>query len=182
MSATINITGQRFGRLVALRQQGRDSKGNAIWFCQCDCGKTILTRSDGLRSGHTQSCGCSRNKPRHGHRMKGSTRTYNTWDAMLSRCKNPRFKYYYGLGVTVCERWLTFENFLADMGERPAGTTLDRYPDPSGNYEPGNCRWATPKQQRNNQRPRIKPRLHRDAIGRFVGGDQTEQSTPTQET
>jgi hypothetical protein len=75
---------------------------------------------------------------------------------MIARCTNPNqtgfAKYYGGRGVTVCERWSQFENFLADMGPRPRGKTLDRFPNPDGNYEPSNCRWATPRQQRENQR------------------------------
>ena len=77
---------------------------------------------------------------------------------MLMRCRNPKwhaFKHYGGRGIRVCESWLKFENFFADLGPRPEGKTLDRYPDPSGNYEPGNCRWATRKEQRKNQRPRL---------------------------
>lgn len=80
--------------------------------------------------------------------------TYNTWQSMLQRCyysKNISYKYYGARGITVCERWRVFENFLADMGERPEGTTIDR-DDVNGHYEPGNCRWASPTTQRHNRR------------------------------
>jgi hypothetical protein len=82
---------------------------------------------------------------------------YISWTAMKSRCFDPRHPYYAdygGRGITVCEEWLSFEGFFADMGERPPGKTLDRWPDKDGNYEPGNCRWADAKQQTHNRRPR----------------------------
>lgn len=88
------------------------------------------------------------------HGMHG-TPTYHSWNGMTQRCLNPnnkRWNSYGGSEVTVCDRWLTFENFFADMGVRPEGKTIDRYPDPFGNYEPGNCRWATPQEQQNNMR------------------------------
>jgi len=82
------------------------------------------------------------------------TPTYRSWDAMIQRCTNPKatgYAEYGGAGITVCERWRKFEAFLADMGERPDGTSLDRHPDLNGNYEPGNCRWATPREQNLNR-------------------------------
>lgn len=89
--------------------------------------------------------------PRHGHRPAGHcSRTYNSWRSMKKRCtSHPR---YNGKGIAICERWVKFENFLEDMGERPEGTSLDRWPNPAGDYEPNNCRWATPHEQRINQR------------------------------
>lgn len=87
----------------------------------------------------------------HGHTTSGRfTGTYNSWRGMKDRCLNPNhvmWRYYGGRGITICDRWLDFANFLADMGERPTGLTLDRFPDPNGNYEPGNARWATRSQQ-----------------------------------
>jgi hypothetical protein len=97
--------------------------------------------------------------PKHGHgsRKKGVSPTYSSWLSMKHRCTYPsgnRWKHYGGRGITVCNRWLTFANFLIDMGERPPNKTLDRWPDKNGNYEPSNCRWATQREQRLNQRAR----------------------------
>jgi hypothetical protein len=99
---------------------------------------------------------------KHNHSAAHGTRpaspTYSSWQAMKARTSNPKLKAaprYIGKGITVCERWKKFENFLADMGERPPGTTLDRFPNNRGNYEPGNCRWATISEQARNK-PSVK--------------------------
>jgi hypothetical protein len=159
MSKLIDNTGLRFGRLIALRYSHIGPAG-AHWLCQCDCGSTTITSSNHLRTGHTTSCGCVHlealqrsQQPKHGHfRQQRQSPTYVSWRSMINRCTNPRaigFQYWGGRGITVCERWLhSFEAFLEDMGERPEGKTLDRWPDPDGNYEPGNCRWSTAKEQR----------------------------------
>lgn len=93
---------------------------------------------------------------KHGHSSRQlKTPTYESWRSMKTRCFNPNTTGYYlygGRGVTVCERWLIFENFLADMGERPEGMSIDRFPNKDGNYEPSNCRWATETQQKRNTR------------------------------
>ena len=99
----------------------------------------------------------------HGHAGAKLSPTYVVWASMLTRCTNPRstsYPEYGGRGITVCERWRLFGNFLADMGERPTGRTLDRYPNRKGNYEPGNCRWATPRKQANNARHNIRVALY----------------------
>lgn len=136
---------------------------------KCFCGREFETFVSNVRTGHTKSCGCTAldrtrsaalQRVRHGHARGGGGRptertpTYKSWQAMIARCtsdKHPARRYYKGRGITVCAKWLnSFDAFLADMGERPAGLTLDRI-EPDGHYEPGNCRWATPTVQRANR-------------------------------
>lgn len=154
-----NICGERFGRLLAV-SHSRNRDGCSQWLCVCDCGIETTVRANFLRSGKTKSCGCLKAErlsngiaKKHGYY---GTRTHNSWESMIQRCVNPMdpsWDRYGGAGVTIDARWMgSFEAFLSDMGERPEGKTLDRFPDPFGDYGPGNCRWATPAEQANNKR------------------------------
>lgn len=160
MGKVKEIGGQRFGRLVVLDRVGF-GPGKARWNCQCDCGTEFIAIGIDLRSGNTQSCGCYKRElirvrsTTHGATKDyGLSGAYRSWLTMKSRCLNRgnnRFSSYGARSITVCDRWLSFESFLADMGERPDGRSLDRI-DNDGDYEPGNCRWATRQQQMSNQR------------------------------
>lgn len=156
MSKVVDITNQRFGRLVAVKPSDSDAKGKKRWLCQCDCGHSTVTTGDRLRQGITRSCGCRRNH-RHGHAGSDRHELYTCWNNMIQRCTNPShpgYKFYGGRGITVCERWHDFPFFLADVGERPGrDLSIDRI-DNDGNYEPGNVRWADRKTQTMNRRPR----------------------------
>lgn len=163
MSRVIDLTGLRFGRLAVRSRDFSEGRAcqQAFWLCSCDCGEIRVLVGAELRKGHTKSCGCYRRdlpkimNLRHGHSKKPNgapqiSRTYNTWYGMKTRCYNPKaidYKRYGGRGIGVCDRWRdSFALFLSDMGERPEGRTLDRI-NPNGNYEPSNCRWATPLEQ-----------------------------------
>ena len=168
-----DYTGQRFGRLSVIAEAGRSIHGgNVIWYCQCDCGRSRDVLSTSLRLGDTTSCGCLQKElatiraTTHGHAKGRTTRTYNSWANMLARCRNAKhheFKDYGGRGITVCDQWNSFENFLADMGNRPVGTSIDRINN-DGNYEQTNCRWATPKEQANNRRLRVDAVVRRNGV------------------
>ncbi len=158
MTAVIDITGEVFGNITVIGRSQRKSPAGALWDCQCVCGGATTTTSLKLRSGHTQSCGCKRATVsatlnlRHGEANK--TATYRSWKEMRQRCLNPnsdKWKWYGGRGVSICDRWDSFENFLKDMGDRPKGCSIDRV-DHDWNYEPSNCRWATPTQQAETNR------------------------------
>ena len=151
----IDMQGKVCGRLTVLAYHM-----NGCWVCECTCGTQKIVCGSALRSGRQVSCGCRMRTvaretfTKHGHSGLAATPTYYSWKNMWRRCtnpKHPRYKDWGGRGITVCKRWRKFENFLADMGERPTNLTLDRR-DNDGNYTPSNCRWATALEQRRNQR------------------------------
>lgn len=161
MSAFMDLTGQRFGELVALSLV---SPGK--WLCRCDCGVEAVKGAQSIRDGKTRSCGClrgrttaARNRTHGEARCRGRrmTKEYKAWLHMKWRCTSPgywAFEHYGARGIRVCDRWMaSFEDFLADMGRAPAGFSLDRL-DCDRGYEPGNCRWASANAQARNQRIR----------------------------
>ena len=160
MGARLQLIGRRFGLLTVVTSV-YTTTGAPAWECKCDCGGVSVVTSGRLTSGNTKSCGCRKravlgeSTTKHGHSRKaGLTRTYRIWRGMKTRCENTKsavYARYGGRGITVCERWQRYENFVADMGECPDGLTLDRI-DNNGGYEPGNCRWASYKDQSRNQR------------------------------
>lgn len=164
MPRTRDITNQRFGRLVAIRPEGLDANRNVRWLCQCDCGNSHITTTTRLLKGDTHTCGCRNAFYRHGHAARvGGKRhpLYAIWVDMRGRCNNPNhhaYQNYGGRGIKVSKRWNDFTVFVADVGPRPPGLWLDRINN-DGNYTPRNIRWATPKTQMNNRRPRKRKTL-----------------------
>jgi hypothetical protein len=164
--------GDKFGRLTVLARRPNEPGQSSMWLCQCECGNKPVVRASTLKSGGTRSCGCLRSeitaKRNRSFNFKHglcSAPIYAVWMSMVARCRNPKnaaYPYYGGRGIKVCRRWLTFENFHADMAPRPDGLTLDRI-DNNGDYEPGNCRWTDWKTQRTNQRPALRGRWNRKA-------------------
>ncbi len=184
MPTYICITGQRFGRLIALEPVKLKPK-QMHWRCRCDCGGETVVLGHKLRWGRTQSCGCLASdiliarSTIHGHTPRGNHHPlYASWFSMIQRCYNPKNKSYYrygGRGIGVCERWRgSFADFLADMGERPPGLSLDRINNELG-YSAENCRWSTPKEQANNRGGKRTPK---GSLRRSVSGSDQLRRAP----
>lgn len=155
----LDLTGRRFGRLIALKDSDERYQGSIKWLCRCDCGNLTKVTSSSLVSGHTKSCGClGKERRKEANTIHGMSRTptYKTWVKIKQRCLNPnnsRFKDYGGRGIKVCDHWMKFENFYKNMGDKPEGKSIDRINN-DGDYEPKNCKWSTAKQQAENRRPK----------------------------
>lgn len=175
MKKKMDLTGQRFNRLVVIHEvepvRHPNGKPSRRYLCLCDCGRRTISMVTMLRNGEKQSCGCLhkdiladtsiKRRYTHGHAKKGRlSATYKSWINMNHRCMRTsghHYEHYRGRGIIVCDRWkgkFGFLNFFEDMGERPEGTSIDRI-DVNGNYEPSNCRWATTAIQVRNRRKRL---------------------------
>lgn len=167
MPKRLNLIDLRFERLLVVAQSATvNSKTH--WLCRCECGVEVVVMGALLTTKQTRSCGCLKRdmdqsatarmgQLRHGHAGHGPRRTreYFTWQSMVQRCTNPNsgnWADYGGRGITICDRWRdSFEMFLADMGPKPRGSSIDRIDNNKG-YEPGNCEWTTSKAQNRNKR------------------------------
>lgn len=153
----LSLAGQRFGRWTVVSKSHKGAGGVIFWLCRCDCGSEAPVRAARLRDGTSTSCGCYHREVVSTHGMT-KTRSWKSWDSMLQRCENPKapdYPRYGGRGIKVAPEWHDFERFLADVGERPEGTTLERL-DVDGDYRTGNCRWATASEQQRNKTNSIR--------------------------
>ena len=163
--AYLNLVGERYGRLIVIEEApsvmyaGQGNRRKRFWVCRCDCGNKVTIAHGDLRNGRTRSCKCLDNEVKSVRLKTVATRhggaytpEYLTWKRIHNRCKNPNNRYYGYAGIKVCERWNSYENFIADMGPKPTPKhSIDRL-NFEGDYEPLNCRWATPEEQHKNRR------------------------------
>jgi HNH endonuclease len=156
----LDLTNVRFTRLTAISLHGTNVNKHRVWECLCDCGATVYATVQNLQRGKVKSCGCLKReglptRMTHGHSRRGdASGTYSCWQSMRARCNrpsHPNYSTFGGLGITICERWRKFENFLADMGERPTGLQIGRI-DTSGNFDLENCKWETVSEKGLNKR------------------------------
>jgi hypothetical protein len=162
MRTAVDMSGMTVGRWSVLHRDASEAPAagkHARWMCRCECG-VVRSVSGAVLRQNSNSCGCLQSEDvttRNTKHGRYGTPTYECWHSMIQRCCNPNdhaAQWYSERGISVCDRWRdSFEAFLADMGERPEGLTLDRIDNNKG-YEPGNCRWATWSQQSRNRRPR----------------------------
>lgn len=161
--------GERFGELTTVMRVDMPAKVSGVvhagWLCRCSCGASVMVFTGNLRTGHTTKCqtcadATRREKlTRHGHTVGGKvSKVYSVWAGMVARCTRPsshKYPDYGGRGITVCDQWTKFDNFLADMGDVPfSGAQIDRIDNDKG-YEPGNCKWSTRKEQGRNKRNNV---------------------------
>lgn len=190
MARASDMQGRQFGQLTVLSGATTNHEGRAMWLCLCTCGVRKNITGKNLRSGRTKSCGCLvstriiKTNTKHGHakRHKRSPE-YHVWYSMWARCtnsKNKDYKHYGGRGIQVCEEWMQFEQFLAEMGPRPEAMTLDRI-DFNGNYEKDNCRWVVWSVQAKNKR-KSQSRKNVQCEPRVIIEEQLSSDVPVMET
>lgn len=179
MPKRIDITGERFGRLVAMKYAYTDKEKKAVWECVCDCGTHKMVRAKDLKSGNTKSCGCAKVERARNLKYKDGRckeRLHGVWSTMLQRCRcktDNEYRFYGAMGITVCDEWMDYRNFKKwayengyDENAAKGECTIDRI-DSTGNYEPKNCRWVSMEIQRKNKRKPIEHPRDKET-GRFL--------------